>query len=100
MIPHPKKAWRVNLPDVGILPFNFTFTTLLPPGEFGFLMRWFADQWNLWVTLPSGEIRQAGVFSNLVNWSGFGDYLLGTISAQESIGQNDLAKVALVVYQQ
>lgn len=95
---NPDLAWQVNLPDVGQDPVNFVFTTTLPDGEFSFKFMWFDSKWNAWVTLPSGEIRGSGVSPNTLSWTGFYDYYIQFLTTLESITQNDLSKVTMVVY--
>lgn len=99
MIHKPKAAWQVNIPNVPQGVFNFSFTVNLPPGLFGFTFEWFNDVWNVWVTLPTGEIRQAGSYPNEINWTGFIDYYLSFVTTLKAIGQNDLPNAALMVYQ-
>lgn len=49
---------------------NFSFSCTTGYGKFTFNFKWFNDRWNLWVTLPNGERRQAGVNPNVLNWTG------------------------------
>lgn len=100
MIRSPEKAWKVSFPELSMDPFNFVFTTTLPFGELAFKFMWFNEVWNIWVTLPTGEIRQAGGYPNAVGWTGFLDYYFQLVTSLESIGQNDLSNVTLMVYQQ
>lgn len=53
---------------------NFTFNASCADGAFSFSFKWLNDRWNVWVTLPDGTIRQAGVEPNVTSWSGFSDY--------------------------
>lgn len=99
MIRTPELAWRVSLPELQANPYNFVFSTTLPPGGFSFKFMFFLGAWNVWVTLPSGEIRQAGAFPNAVSWTGFDDYYLQFVTTLDVIGQNDLSKVTMMVYQ-
>ena len=99
MIYPPSKAWTVATPNLPTNPFNFVFTSNLPSGRFGFKFMWFNNIWNLWITLPSGEIRQAGMYPNTISWTGFFDYYFRVLTTLDSIGQNDLNNVTLAVYQ-
>ncbi len=99
MIHDPSLSWKVGLPVLPVDPVNFTFTTTLPPGQFGFRFMWFNDVWNIWVTLPTGEIREAGGYSNAVDWTGFSDYYFQLVTSLDVIGQNDLANITMMVYQ-
>lgn len=93
-----RSAWQINIPDLPLDPYNFQFTSNLPDGAFTFVFRWFNNIWNIWVTLPSGEIRQAGGHSNVLSWTGFADYLFRLNTSLDKIQQNDLANVQMVVY--
>lgn len=99
MVRTPSKAWSVALPALPMDPVNFIFSTTLPFGELGFKFMWLNDVWNIWVTLPSGEIRAMGGYPNAVGWTGFMDYYVQLVTTLDSIGQNDLANVTLKVYQ-
>lgn len=53
---------------------SLTFTTLYADGVFTFTFKWLNGRWNCWVTLPSGDIREAGVYPNVVSWSEYDDF--------------------------
>ncbi len=95
----PSKAWIVGVPNLPADPVNFTFSSNLPPGKFTFRWQWFLNVWNLWVTLPTGEIRQAGVYPNAISWTGFRDYYMQFLTTNAEIGQNDLNGVTMEVFQ-
>lgn len=99
MIYPASKAYQVAIPFLSQNPFNFAFASDLPQGRFSFVFKWFKGVWNIWVTLPTGEIRQAGGYPNTVSWTGFKDYYFRLITTLDSIGQNDLNNVKMVVYQ-
>lgn len=69
---------------------NFEFSCSTSYGKFTFNFKWFNDRWNLWVTLPDGERRQAGVNPNVVNWSGNSLYGLLFKSALPEISYDTL----------
>ena len=48
---------------------NFEFSCSAEGGVFNFHFKWLNDRWNLWVTLPDGEVRQAGVLPGVTSWS-------------------------------
>ena len=80
-----------------LLPFpssniseNFTFECSTTYGVFIFHFKWLNNRWNLWVTLPSGEVRQAGVYPGVMSWSEFSDYGLIFQTNMESIDYNSL----------
>lgn len=53
---------------------NFTFDCMTEGGTFAFRFRFFGDRWHCWVTLPSGEVREVGVFPNAITGTGNTDY--------------------------
>ena len=59
---------RVPFPD-GDITENFEFSTSASGGNFTFHFKWLNDRWNCWVTLPDGEVRQAGVLPGVTSWS-------------------------------
>ena len=59
---------RVPFPN-GDLSENFQFSCSAQAGVFSFHFKWLNGRWNVWVTLPDGEVRQAGVLPNVTSWS-------------------------------
>ena len=74
----------------GELVENFTFDATAEAGNFSLHFKWLNDRWNLWVTLPSGEIRQAGVQPDVISWSEFDDFGLVFVTDMENIDFNSL----------
>lgn len=87
---------KVTFPDADITD-NFSFTAIHPDGSFKFHFRWFNERWNLWVTLPSGELRCAGVEPNVISWSGFLDYGLIFVTELTEITKNSLPLTEIVI---
>ena len=79
----------INFPGESVAE-NFTFGCSTTNGEFKFHFKWLNDRWNLWVTLPSGEVRQAGVYPGVTSWSEFNDYGLVFETNMESINYKSL----------
>lgn len=48
---------------------NFKFSCSAQGGVFDFQFKWINGRWDVWVTLPSGEVRQAGVLPGVTSWS-------------------------------
>ncbi len=69
---------------------NFTFDCSTSYGNFIFHFKWLNDRWNLWVTTPEGNVRQAGVYPGVTSWSEFSDYGIMFKTNQESIDYNSL----------
>jgi len=80
---------------------NFTFSCSTSYGKFTFNFKWFNNRWNLWVTLPDGERRQAGTNPNVMNWTGNSNYGLLIKSALPAIDYDTLlmAEIYLVKWQ-
>lgn len=74
----------------GDVAANFKFDCSTTHGNFSFHFKWLNNRWNLWVTLPSGEVRQAGVYPGVMSWSEFNDYGLIFETNMESIDYNSL----------
>ena len=86
----------VPFPDGDITP-NFKFSCSTSNGIFEFNFKWFNNKWNLWVTLPDGEIRQAGVLPGVVSWSESQNYGLVFETALEQIDYSSLFLTELYI---
>lgn len=84
-----KKIERIEYPT-GSISDNFMFSSQTSAGLLTFTFKWLNDRWNLWVTFPDGEIRQASVYPNVISWSQFLDYGLMITSDLEQITHDDL----------
>lgn len=70
---------------------NFEFDVMAAGGTFTLHFKWLNDRWNLWVTLPDGSTRQAGVYPGVVSWTGHPDYgLMFTASNADEIDYSSL----------
>ena len=80
---------------------NFEFDTIASGGTFSFHFKWFNDRWNLWVTLPDGSKRQAGVYPGVVSWSGYSDYgiLFNTSLSEIDFNSLMLTELYIVTWQ-
>jgi hypothetical protein len=96
-------AYLIALPDIGLNPAVFSFLVNTQSGVFELTYRWdvIAENWLLYVTLPDGSVRQAGVYPNTMSWTGYLDFGFYIQSDLANIGQNDLPNTAqyLVVWQ-
>lgn len=95
-----KEVYKVQFPEADLVQ-NFKFDTVTPKGTFTLEFKYFEDRWDLWVTLPSGEVRQAGVYPNLISWTENLDYglFVKTNLAQIDYESLKLAEVYIVVWQ-
>lgn len=84
-----KQKERIPFPS-GDVSENFSFSCSAQGGAFTFHFKWFNDRWNLWVTMPDGSVRQAGVYPGVTSWSEFDDYGLVFETVMESIDYNSL----------
>lgn len=69
---------------------NFKFNCSTTYGNFLFHFKWLNGRWNLWVTTPEGEVRQAGVYPGVMSWSEFNDYGLIFQTNMDGIGFHSL----------
>ena len=81
----------------GEITENFKFSSSTQGGNFTFQFKWLNDRWNLWVTLPSGEIRQAGVEPNITSWSEGSNFGLIFESSLPVIDYNSLFLTELYI---
>lgn len=84
-----KNKELVPFPNTELMD-NFSFECTAEAGNFTFHFKWLNDRWNLWVTLPDGEERQAGVQPGAVSWSEFGDYGIVFETDMDVIDYNSL----------
>lgn len=92
-----KSALTFKVPDMETTLPNFTFSVLHDDGEFTFLMRFFNGSWNCWVTLPNGQIQQAGIYPNVVSWSEGDNYGLLVKTDLSTIDFSSIDKITLVI---
>ena len=81
----------------GNLAANFQFDATADAGNFTFHFKWLKGSWKLWVTLPDGEVRQAGVLPEVISWSEFDDYGIVIETDMESIDFNSLFLTELYI---
>lgn len=91
-----KKVERVSFPNTEIQE-NFKFDAVTEAGTFTLNFRWFNNRWNLWVTLPDGTIREAGVYPNIVSWTGSTDYGLVIKTSLADIDYNSLTLTEILI---
>lgn len=84
-----KTASAVNFPS-GADGDMFRFNAAHKDGIFTFLFKWLNNRWNCWGATPSGEIRQIGVYPNVISWSGFPDYGIMIATDLSEIGRQSL----------
>ena len=84
-----KSLELVPFPETQI-QYNFSFDCVAETGNFNFEFRFFNDRWNCWVTLPSGDVRQIGVYPNVISGTGNIDYGFVFKTRLPEIGYNDL----------
>ncbi len=76
---------------------NFEFSCTADAGSFTFSFKWLNDRWNLWVTLPDGEVRQAGVLPGVTSWSESSGYGLVFETSLEQIDFSSLFLTELYI---
>jgi hypothetical protein len=88
----------VSFPDVEITE-NFEFTVVSEMGNFNFHFQWFSNRWNCWVTFPDGTKKQAGVYPNVISWTGNPTYGLVFSTPLPEIDFNSLFLTELYIIQ-
>jgi len=83
------------MPELGEDPQAFKFQVKTNDGTFELSYRWdtIRELWLLYVTLPDGTIRQAGIFPNDISWTPWSDFGFYVEANSNGIGQNDLLNV-------
>lgn len=87
---------RVSWPS-GDIAENFKFSTSAAGGVFDFHFKWLNGRWNVWVTLPDGEVRQAGVLPGVTSWSEAKSYGLIFETSLEKIDYSSLFLTELYI---
>lgn len=88
----PQSVYKADIPhDEDLSAFTFSITH--PYGVFSFDFRWFGESWECYVTLPSKEVRQAGVYPRVVSWSEFSDFGLIFMTDLQEIKKSSLSMV-------
>lgn len=81
---------KIPFPEMESLVENFSFDCVCTPGSFTLHFKWLNGRWNLWVTLPDGTVREAGVYPNVISWTGCTDYGLEIKNSLSEIDFNSL----------
>ena len=93
-----KKAEVLPFPEVEPVD-NFKYEVVTETGSVTVYFKWLENRWRCWVELPTGETRQAGVFPNVINWTGFTDYGLMFMTNLSTIDYNSLFLCQMVLIQ-
>lgn len=91
-----KRIEKIDWPNFELVD-NFEFDTISISGNFKFHFRWLNGRWNLWVTIPDGTVREAGVYPGVVSWSGFNDYGLLVKSNLAEIDKSSLTLAEIYI---
>jgi len=88
-----KAYYQLSLPSTtpGV---NFSFIAKVNGQSYTIAMKW-TTIWNVSVTFPDGTIRVAGLFPNVMNWTGYTDFGLVGYTSLSTIGYDDLPSVTL-----
>ena len=78
---------------------NFKFDAITDTGTITIAFKWLNERWNCWITLPSGEVRQASVYPNVISWEGFNDYGFVFMTELAEIDYNSLFLTQMVIIQ-
>lgn len=90
------EAHKIEPPAIEpVEQFKYSANTDL--GFFEFNFKWLNDRWDLWVTLPDETIRQASVYPNVMNWTGYLDYGLIFLTDLTEINFNSIFIPELII---
>lgn len=91
-----KSMELVTFPNIDLVE-NFQFTVVSEYGNFQFQFQWFANRWNCWVTFPDETKKQAGVYPNVISWTGNPEYGLVFSTPLPEIDFNSLFLTELYI---
>jgi hypothetical protein len=92
------QAYLVNIPVVPKGIYAFSFTTTLAGLGWAFTFLFINNRWTCYATPPSLQVREATVYNNTLNWSGFPDFGCMFSSNLPSIGLNDINNVSMYIF--
>jgi hypothetical protein len=76
---------------------KFEFSANTTDGVFAFSFWYFLNQWNCWVTLPTGEKRPIGIYAGNLNWARFLDYSILIVGSNNSITFDDILDIGVYI---
>jgi hypothetical protein len=92
-------------PDIAYFPSidsdtdDFSFSINSNFGVFNVEAHWVSSLWKLYVTLPSGVIREATVFPGVLTWKEFTDYSLYFITpSYTEVLHDDLSSTVIRIF--
>jgi hypothetical protein len=88
-----KTYYKIDLPAT-TPGLNFSFIAKVAGESITLAFKW-TDKWNITATMTDGSTRFAGLYPNVMNWTGYTDYGLVGYTALESVGYDDLPKVSM-----
>lgn len=91
------QLYRVALPTIDDSVDFFDMSIDLSTASITCVFKWLDGVWRMFAYLPSGEIREAGVFPNSVNWKGFSDYMVIFLIDKANIGKTDLVSCVMLL---
>jgi len=89
--------YSVGIPVIDASVKQFSFSTNILAAAWQFTFRWMDTYWALFVDVPSGTRRPAGVYPNAKSWTGYGDYTVEFVTDKPVIGATELPYCDLVV---
>lgn len=91
-----KSASLVEWPELDIAE-NFFFECIDPDGTFVFEFRWLDGRWRCWVTVPTGAVREIGIFPGAFSGAGFLDWGFDLRTALAVIDFDNLFQTELYI---
>ena len=89
--------FTVSIPTIDSDVRQFSFSTNILSTAWQFTFRWMDTYWALFVDVPDGTRRPAGVKPNAPSWTGYGDYTVEFVTDKPEIGLTTLPDCELVV---
>jgi len=90
--------YTLPMPSIDDSTYQFGMSVSLANETLIISLRWLDNLWRAFVEFSDGTIREAGVFANCVNWTGFNDYTIEFVSDKDlSVRSNiQYATIAIV----
>jgi hypothetical protein len=86
-------AYSLTIPTIDEDTAHFNFNASVEALSFNFDFWFYAGSWHLFVSLPDESVREAAIYPNAQNWSGYTDYRLVASTVLDTIGQANLQDV-------
>ena len=90
-------SYQINLPKVPQNTYAFRFSTTFAGAGWAFKFIFMNNRWTCYASIPLLAVREASVYNNSLNWSGFPDYGCLFITSVPNMGVNDINSVTMYI---